>query len=64
MKKNNTLMSVTLAFIMTFGFSLSTFANSSWRWITASRPYDVLPFEEVERQYLALFEELTEELNR
>ena len=26
--------------------------------------YDVLPFEEVERQYLALFEELTEELNR
>ena len=26
--------------------------------------YDVIPFEEVERQYLALFEELTEELNR
>lgn len=44
MKKNNTLMSVTLAFIMSFGFSLMAFANSSWRWITASRPYDVLPF--------------------
>ena len=44
MKKNNTLMSVTIAFIMAFGFSLSAFANSSWRWITATRPYDVLPF--------------------
>lgn len=44
MKKNNTLMSVTLAVIMSFGFSFMAFANSSWRWITASRPYDVLPF--------------------
>ncbi len=44
MKKNNTLISVTLALIMSFGFSLTAFANSSWVWITESRPYDVLPF--------------------
>ena len=44
MKKNNTLMSVTFALIMTFSFSVTAFANSSWHWITKSRPYDVLPF--------------------
>ena len=44
MKKNNRFMSVTLALIMSFGFSVSAFANSSWVWITKSRPYDVLPF--------------------
>lgn len=44
MKKNNTVMSVILALIMSFGFSISAFANSSWVWITESRPYDVLPF--------------------
>ena len=42
--KKNTLMTVTLALIMSFGFSLTAFANSSWVWITESRPYDVLPF--------------------
>lgn len=44
MKKNNTLISLMLAFIMTFAFSLNAFANSSWVWITKSRPYDILPF--------------------
>ena len=44
MKKNNTFISLTLALIMSFGFSVSVFANSSWVWITKSRPYDVLPF--------------------
>lgn len=44
MKKNNTLMSVVSALIMCFGFSITAFANSSWVWITNSRPYDVLPF--------------------
>ncbi len=43
MKKNN-FMSFILAFIMCFGFSVTAFANSSWAWITESRPYDVLPF--------------------
>lgn len=40
----NKLMSFTLAFIMCFGFSVTAFANSSWVWISESRPYDVLPF--------------------
>lgn len=44
MKKNNTLLSLTLGLLMSFGFSVSAFANSSWVWITKSRPYDVLPF--------------------
>lgn len=44
MKKNNPIMSLALALIMSFGFSLSAFANSSWRWVTATRPYYVLPF--------------------
>ena len=44
MKRNNTFMSLTIALFMTFGFSVSAFANSSWVWITKSRPYDVLPF--------------------
>lgn len=26
------------------GFSLTAFANSSWVWISETRPYDVLPF--------------------
>ncbi len=42
--KKNSFMTLTLALIMSFGFSLTAFANSSWVWITASRPYDVLPF--------------------
>ena len=42
--KKNRLMTFTLALIMSFGFSLTAFANSSWVWITARRPYDLLPF--------------------
>lgn len=42
--KKNSFMTLTLALIMSFGFSLTAFANSSWVWITATRPYDVLPF--------------------
>lgn len=44
MKKNNTISSLALGLLMSFGFSFSAFANSSWVWITESRPYDVLPF--------------------
>lgn len=43
MKKNSFMTSV-LSLIMCFGFTLSVSANSSWVWITKSRPYDVLPF--------------------
>lgn len=42
--KKNSLMTYSLALILSFGFSLTAFANSSWVWITKSRPYDVLPF--------------------
>jgi len=41
--KKNKFMTFTLALIMCFGFSFTAFANSSWVWITESRPYDVLP---------------------
>ena len=44
MKKNNFCMSFFTALIMSLSFSVTVFANSSWRWITESRPYDVLPF--------------------
>ncbi len=44
MKKNNFCMSFFTALIMSLSFSVTAFANSSWRWITESRPYDVLPF--------------------
>lgn len=39
--------SVSTAFItavMLFGFTLTACANSSWVWISETRPYDVLPF--------------------
>lgn len=42
--KKNSFMTLTLALVMSFGFSLTALANSSWVWITESRPYDVLPF--------------------
>ena len=44
MKKNNFVVSLITAVALSFGFSVVTFANSSWAWITQSRPYDVLPF--------------------
>ena len=44
MRKNNWCVSVVTGLILSFAFSFSAAANSSWRWITESRPYDVLPF--------------------
>ena len=44
MKKNNFVVSFLLAMLMSVGFSVTAFGNSSWVWITESRPYDVLPF--------------------
>lgn len=41
--KKNSFMSFMLALIMCFGFSVTALANSSWVWISESRPYDVLP---------------------
>lgn len=42
--KKNSFMTFTLSLIICFGFTVTAFANSSWVWITESRPYDVLPF--------------------
>lgn len=44
MRKNNWCVSLVAALVLSFAFSFSAAANSSWRWITESRPYDVLPF--------------------
>lgn len=44
MKKYKTINSLLTALLLGFGFSVTAYANSSWVWITESRPYDVLPF--------------------
>lgn len=44
MKKYKVLSFLLLAFIFVFICPLNVFANSSWRWISETRPYDVLPF--------------------
>lgn len=44
MKKYKLTTSVFIALIMSFGFSVVAFANSSWVWISEKRPYDILPF--------------------
>ena len=44
MKKNNLCVSLILVIFFSVGFSFTALANSSWVWITESRPYDVLPF--------------------
>lgn len=44
MNKYKTFSKVTVALILLSGFSFSAFANSSWVWISETRPYDVLPF--------------------
>ena len=44
MKKYKYLNYALTALILSFGFSFMASANSSWVWITETRPYDVLPF--------------------
>lgn len=44
MRKNNFCISFFTSLIMLSPFSVTALANSSWRWISESRPYDVLPF--------------------
>ncbi len=43
MKKYRVLSSVLYAFIFVFLFATSVSANSSWRWISQTRPHDLLP---------------------
>lgn len=44
MKTYKNLSVLSLSFLMLFAFPVFTSANSSWVWISESRPYDVLPF--------------------
>lgn len=43
MKKYNFLSSVLMVFTFLLLFPLTVSANSSWQWISETRPYDVLP---------------------
>ncbi len=44
MKQYKSLSAYLTALILSSGLSLMASANSSWVWITETRPYDVLPF--------------------
>lgn len=43
MKKYNLLSSAVLGIVFALLFSVTARANSSWRWISETRPHDVLP---------------------
>lgn len=43
MKKYRLLTSILLILTILLAFPLTVFANSSWHWISETRPYDVLP---------------------
>lgn len=44
MKKYNMLSSVLLVFVFLSLFTVTVSANSSWYWISETRPHDLLPF--------------------
>ncbi|MBQ9860021.1 MAG: hypothetical protein IJO76_05035 [Clostridia bacterium] len=44
MKRYRYLTALLLSFVGVVTLTLSVSANSSWRWISETRPYDVLPF--------------------
>ena len=44
MNRYKTITNTTITALLVFAFSLTAFANSSWVWISETRPYDVLPF--------------------
>ncbi len=44
MKRYKFSSEIISAFLLMLCFSLTAFANSSWAWISETRPYDVLPF--------------------
>ena len=43
MKKNKTLFTIFVAITLVFLFSITAYANSSWHWISSSRPLDLFP---------------------
>lgn len=44
MNRYKAITNTTITALLVFAFSLTAFANSSWVWISETRPYDVLPF--------------------
>lgn len=44
MNRYKLITNTTITALLVFAFSLTAFANSSWAWISETRPYDVLPF--------------------
>lgn len=43
MKKYNIMSLIIFGLIFVFTFPISVYANSSWHWISETRPHDVLP---------------------
>ena len=44
MKAYKTFTNTTITLLFMWCFTMTAFANSSWAWISETRPYDVLPF--------------------
>lgn len=44
MNRYKAITNTTITALLVFAFSFTAFANSSWVWISETRPYDVLPF--------------------
>lgn len=44
MNRYKAITNTTITTLLILAFSLTAFANSSWVWISETRPYDVLPF--------------------
>ena len=44
MNRYKAITNTTTTALLVFAFSFTAFANSSWVWISETRPYDVLPF--------------------
>ena len=44
MNRYKVFSNTAVSLLLLFSFSFTAFANSSWAWISETRPYDVLPF--------------------
>lgn len=43
MNRNKTLLTLIIATALVITFPITTYANSSWYWVSQTRPYDLLP---------------------
>ena len=46
---------ILIFFVITLNFTLAAYANSSWVWISETRPYDVLPFVIIITLFIEVF---------